>query len=160
MNEEELIKIHEQIKDHMEIEKSKNEYLQKIENANMNDYDMKFVNLYRFGKVIIQNKEHNIEDLYIEVYEKNNQKIVLLTNYLIDNYDLLTSQPVYFNPLEREDIMLFRYSECFYEIYKLCQNEIIDNKLIINKENINLIKRILYSYDGKMNINTPETRFK
>ena len=131
------------------------EYYDRVLKADMSNYDIKFVDFYRFGKIIINNKEHILDDLYIEIGMVNN----IEKNYLIDyhepNTDLITNEIK--NNYKRKKISILKDTMCLYQIYQLFKEKLNGNLMTISDEDKEKIKNIIYSYNGQMHDKTPET---
>ena len=138
---------------------SRLDFYQYLSEVDMANYDINFVNLYRDGKIIIDDQIYEIKDLFIETGYENNEKRILLVSCHNPNYDLLT-QTNKADSFEREEILSFRKSLCFYQLYE-------DNKLnlennILKIENAKKLEmtKIIYSFDGEIQKETPETAYE
>ena len=121
----------------MEIEhqESQIEYLDKVDNADLSLFDLTFVELYRTGSILINNKLIELEDMFIEIGMDGGAKRVMLIDFGTPNLDQATLKER--GSFIREDVMLFRNTLSFYKLYMLIKDKVIDNTLnldLINKE--------------------------
>ena len=145
------------ILDDIEYHSKQMEYLNYIRNADMSQYDINFVNLYREGKIVIKGKNYNTKDLYIELGTENGKNKILLIYYKNPNEDILTGEIK--KDFKRNDLFLFYNSMCFYQIYSMYKSKIENNTLIIPDDNMDKIKNIIYIFNGSIHNGTPETEY-
>ncbi len=132
-------------------------YYEYLENEDIENYNVGFVNFYREGKIIIGEKEYNVADLYLESGLSDGQESLFLVYYAFPQKDLLTQkEKVNF---KRTGLMEFRKAYVFYQLYIDYSDNIIDNKLQITDKNKNAINDLVQSYDGSTHIETPETSY-
>jgi len=134
----------------------KMKYLEAVKNEDMSNYDIQFVNFYRDGKILINNKEYNNSELYIMLGERDNKKkIMLLSN---DNIMMDIFSGESYRGYKKIHFLNFRKSLCFYEIYKIYNNKIMNNMLIIDDYLYKDFLGDLYKFDGKIHMEVPETK--
>ena len=147
--------IDKKVLDNMEYHAAKSKYYNYVANADMSQYDSKFVNLYRDGKIVIRGHSYNVKDLYIETGLENNQSKKLLVYYKEPNVDILTKEIK--RNFSRTDLFLFYNSTCFYQIYSIYKDKVQDNILTIPDSDIEKMKNLIYSFNGAFHNATPET---
>lgn len=131
-------------------------YLEAVKNEDMTNYDIKFVDFYRNGKIIIKNKEYSNSELYIMLGEKDNKnKIMLLSNENI-MMDIFSGES--YSGYKKIHFLNFRKSLCFYDIYKVYKDKIVDNVLIIGNDIYKDFINRLDKFDGKIHMEVPETK--
>jgi hypothetical protein len=146
------------IKSQMEHDQKIIEYYDYLENEDIELYDTDFVNFFRDGKIVIDDKEYKTGDIYLETGLINGNETLFLVYYRFPQVDLLNhKEKVNF---KRTGLMEFRVSYVFYQMYLDNKGKIVDNKLIINNENIKSIDELVRSYDGTTHVETPETAYK
>ena len=131
--------IREQIEYHEKQEKMK----EMIESLSSDMYDKEYNDYCNDGKIIINDKEYMIKDLYIEYGFMENNKMVYLIDYHNPKIDIITGQEINSN-YQRMKIVLLKYSQSFYDCYKNQGNNLLE---------------YLYSFDGSINYEVPETHF-
>lgn len=129
-----------------------------LQNIDMSEYDEVFVNLYRKGKVNINDIMHNLDDLFIEVGMQNNERKILLVSCRNPEYDILTGMKK--ENFIREDILILKKSTCFYQVYQYNKQFLDKNILIIQPEKMQELQRIIYTFDGSYHNMTPELNYK
>lgn len=134
----------------------KAKYLEAVASEDMSKYDIKFVDFYRNGKILINNKEYINSDLYILLGEKDNEKKVMLLSNQNIMIDIFSGES--YRGYKKIYFLNFRKSECFHNIYKMYQEKIINNALIINDVIYNSFLNELYKFDGKIHMEVPETK--
>ena len=146
----------------LEISKMKMDYIEKVAEADMSMFDNTFVELYRTGQMEIKPTEeiYQIEDLFIEEGKQKGKRIVHLISIMNEeDLDIITEDKM--EGFEREEFMVFKFSECFYKIYEKCKEKklVEDNKLIITNDIIEEVESILEKFDNKKHDKVPETYY-
>ena len=120
------------------------DYLNALDEINIDEFDQTFINIYRHGTYSINDSKYNISELYIVVTENGNHIIKAGEN----NYDILTNQT--FNEKQIK-IECLKRTSVFYKLY-------LDG--IINSENIsvdiNTLKNYIEKWDMKNHHEVPE----
>lgn len=137
---------------------SRIDFYQYLAEVDMSNYDADFVNLFRSGKITINQNTYDVNDLFIEVGYENNQKKIFLVSCYNPDYDILTGSKK--NDFVRESILIFPKSLCFFQIYEENKDELFDNNLNINQNRLTDVIEIIYSFDQTIHDKTPETAYK
>ena len=137
------------------------EYFKKIDNADMNLFDEDFVNLYRTGTFEVQStsKSYEMKLLYIYSGIQNNENKVYLVSFKELGVDVLTGSKI--ENFEKKSAFPFRFSTCFYDIYKMCQEHDLykDNSLLITPTIVEGVANILSAFDESKHNKVPETYY-
>lgn len=146
---------------HFDMQKRNLDYLKSLSEADYSEFDSNFVHLYRNGKISIpkREKEYDISDLYVITGNQNNNDKIFLVSYQEGNIDIITGETIV--GFEREGIMLFKNSECFYQFYQACLSTgaFQDGKIDLSKIDNNEILNIMSSFDGSIHEMVPETKY-
>ena len=133
------------------------EYREYVNDDDLSSYNEGFVNFYREGKIIINDQEYNVPDLYLESGLSNNESQLFLVYYRFPQKDLLTNKEK--ENFRRTGLMEFRNAYIFYQLYITLSKDIIDNKLVVSDENYEDILALVQSFDGSMHIEVPELSY-
>ena len=152
-----VLEIEEDIKSQIEHDNRKMAYINYMAREKKEYYDVDFVNFYRNGKIIINDKEYRTSSLYLESGLLNDQESLFFVYYAFPQKDLL-NQKEKIN-FKRTNVTEFRASNVFHQIYIKYKNDIKDNILIINEKNITDIDKLVHSFDGTKHTETPETAY-
>ena len=145
------------LKSHIDHDRRQIEYYDYLENADLSYYDEDFVNFYREGIIKINNIEYSVNDLYLEFGINGDVEKKLLIYYKYPNNDIITAESK--DGFRRTAVMLFKDTYCFYEIYLLYKDLILDNYLTIDEYNIDTILTKIKEYDGSIHVEVPETSY-
>ena len=119
-------------------------YIESLENINMDEFDSKFLEIYKNGILNINGKEYEITNLHLGITEDN---VVHLFEGGNNNYDVLLEEE-YEN--DCSNLCQFRNSTVFLNLYK--NGVITSNYTEVNKDVfINEVK----TWDGKSHEETP-----
>ena len=154
---EDILDVEEDIKNQIEHDNRKMAYINYMVKEKKEFYDVDFVNFYRNGKIIINDKEYRTSSLYLESGLSNDQESLFLVYYAFPQKDLL-NQKEKIN-FKRTNVIEFRASNVFHQIYTKYKNEITNNTLIINENNKAKIDKMVHSFDGTKHTETPETAY-
>ena len=133
------------------------QYIEYVENADMEGYNENFVNFYRNGTIKIGEEEYNVGDLYLETGISNGESKTFLVYYRFPQKDLITKEEK--TDFKRTDVMLLKNAFLFYEIYEDYTDLIVDNVLLIEEKDYEDISSRVKSFDGTIHVETPETSF-
>jgi hypothetical protein len=136
---------------------SEEEYNEYLKNVDLSKYDIKLVDFFRNGYLIIDNQKYNMDNLYIECGSMNNEKYIMLIDYNEPDIDILTG--IRKNNFIRSNYMFFKRSMCFAEIYVMFKENILNNTLNIDTLKKDTIKKIIYSFDNRQHKLVPELQF-
>ncbi len=156
-NKKDLLKIEGEIKSQIEHNNRKIAYINYMVREKKEFYDVDFVNFYRNGQIIINDKEYRTSSLYLESGLSNGKDSLFLVYYAFPQKDLLTQEEKI--NFKRTNVIEFRSSNVFLQIYKKYRDTIKDNTLIINDNNIAYIDKLVRSFDGTKHTETPETSY-
>jgi len=132
-------------------------YREYVNDEDLSLYNEGFVKFYREGKMIINNQEYKVSDLYLEYGLSNDESQLFLVYYCFPQKDLLTAkEKVNFR---RSGLMEFRNAYIFYQLYLTFSKDIIDNKLVVSDENYDEILSLVQSFDGSIHIEVPELSY-
>ena len=82
---------------------------------------------------------------------------IFLIYYRYPNNDIITGENK--NSFKRTNVILFKDTYCFFEIYSLFNNQINNNCLELNEYNIDTIIQKIKQYDGTIHVEVPETSY-
>jgi hypothetical protein len=156
-NKKDLLKIEGEIKSQIEHNNRKIAYINYMVREKKEFYDVDFVNFYRNGQIIINDKEYRTSSLYLESGLSNGKDSLFLVYYAFPQKDLLTQKEK--SNFKRTGLMEFRKAYVFYQLYVDYSDDITDNKLQITDKNKNAINDLVQSYDGSTHMETPETSY-
>lgn len=132
-----------------------NNYYNNLENPDMNIFDKDFIELCQNGKLIINDKDYNLNDIYILKGNSNGNEYIYLQDYHDPAIDILTGSELPAD-FKRESIMMFTYSNAFYNYYA---NNKSGNTIEISDENRNEFSECVYGFDSTYNDKLPETYY-
>lgn len=130
-------------------------YYRNVENPNIDLFDQNFIELCHNGKLIINEKEYNLKDIYIVKGKSSENEYVYLQDYHEPTINILTGNELP-SDFKRDKIMQFTYSNTFYNYY---QNNKSSNNVEVNNENIDEFIEYVNSFDATYNDNLPETYY-
>ena len=133
------------------------EYFKNVKNADLSDYDINFVNLYRNGIFSFYDNDYKMSDLYIINGIKDNHNVNYLISFKNPEYSILTKEIII--GFERKKIISFSLTSCFYEIYLLCKEVGLysENSIKINDKNIDRVIVLLNKSSLEKHSKVPET---
>ena len=140
---------------HLKFLEKREQYLEKIEKANLDKFDLEFVDFYRKGKIEINKKVYNLDDLYIEEGTVEGKKINILVDFHQMKYDIITETK--YPDFKRNKINLFKNSTFLKEIYK--KYSTTNKILIIDFKEQDELKETLKNYNYSMQLDVPETYY-
>lgn len=143
------------IENHAKQQEFMNNYYNNVENPDMDLFDEDFINLCQNGKLIINDEEYNLNDIYILKGNSNGNEYIYIQDYHNPTLDILTGTELP-TDFKRESIMMFTYSNAFYNYY---MNNKGSNNIEVNDDNIDEFKECVYSYDSTYNDGLPETYY-
>lgn len=129
-------------------------YYNNVENPDMDLFDEDFIELCQQGKLIIYDEEYNLSDIYILKGNSNGNEKIYIQDYHNPTIDILSGSELPAD-FKRESIMMFTYSNTFYNYY----NNNKGNNIEVNEENIENFRRCVYNFDSTYNDKLPETYY-
>lgn len=143
------------------IAKQKANYFKNVQDADMSQFDLNFVELYRDGTIEIlpRSKKYKVGDLYINVGVQNNQNRIHVESFLEKGIDAFSGEKI--ENFERTGLMPLKDSTSFFEIYDLCRQHSLyeEKKIIITNDILEDVYEIFSRYDEKRHDRVPETYY-